>query len=37
MMVTVCHYCQEVFEEYSVQGKPEIINLADIIHDRIIF
>ena len=37
LLITACHYCQEVFTEYSENRKPGTVNLADIIHERICF
>ncbi len=34
MLITVCHYCQELFEDINSNETLEITNLADLLHQE---
>ena len=35
-LITVCHYCQKLFSAARCEGQPEVVNLADLIHERLL-
>jgi len=35
MLVTVCHYCQEIFEDTNSHESMQIVNLADLVYQRL--
>ena len=35
MLVTVCHYCQELFEENNSHESLQIVNLADLVYQEL--
>ncbi|PID56641.1 hypothetical protein CSB45_10430 [candidate division KSB3 bacterium] len=35
MLITVCHYCQEVFDDRNEYEELKIINLAELLYDNL--